>query len=323
MRRTLAGLLLACGAAWAAPVNPDLGLGEDLANGVGLWRFARNQGPFSNIPGGLGIGEAYLADADGVVYNYDGVDGAGILRVNGTPYASPNPADFYVDPTGPIYTGAPLYMDDLIVWSQFYAPNSTPWMRVAAFVANPTFSPITANFQLHNNSGADEGMAIEGSSSGDTTFGTDDRWVVTDDSIKNGNDPAVVYSLYGPGSPLAPTSANGTGTTTYFQAAGNQGIVGGYDVTIQPAEFILFVWYIGLAHTPAEGMAIAAELDTLTPNHPLMYGFQPGWYPRIVNWDFDEPGGGTTEAPEPASIALVGAGLVLAGMARRRARRRA
>jgi hypothetical protein len=131
---------------------------------------------FCTFPSGVdpfNIGDASLPGAG----LGDAYDNALCLFVNGAPFL--NPAT--VDLTGTTVTTGPQTLSGLSVVYQYFFLTSTPVVRALASFTNPTPAPITATIGFEINLGSDTGTVIEATSSGDTTFTTADRWVVTSD----------------------------------------------------------------------------------------------------------------------------------------------
>ena len=264
---------------------------------------------------GVSVGfNSSLSTGDGSVAGgggSDAYDGGNILSVGGTGYA-PTTADL----TGQTYTGDVQSIGGLDVTLQYHADATQTLLRSFAEFTNTTGAAIDSTITWQHNLGADGSTTIRSSSSGDTTFGTDDRWLVTSDG--GPFDPVTSFYWYGPGTPQETTSS--TFMTTTFNAAGDQGPRATYDISVGAGQTVSLLWYSGLTasngSTPfATAQSLIQNLDNLALGDPLLSGISDQQLGRTLNWNFD----GRTAVPEPitATLGLMGLG-VLGTAARRR-----
>src|SRR5205807_1930550 len=110
----------------------------------------------------------------------------------------------------------PVSLSGLRVYLKYYGIASSDTLRTLASFVNVTASAIPVTVTVATNLGTDAFTVIPGTSSGDSTFDTTDRWVVTSDSLSNPSEIVDTHVLFGPGSPpvtpnLAATSVFGCG----------------------------------------------------------------------------------------------------------------
>lgn len=308
MRTTLTALLLSGGAivglagsAQAVPVAP--GAFQTLTAGGGGAFTGVHINPFR----GMTTNDANISGGGG----FDAYDSANILLVDGNIY-QPGTADL----TGLTYTGGTASISGLDVTLQYQADPTNPLLRSFASFTNPTGSAIDTTITWQHNLGADGGTAIRNSSSGDTIFGIDDRWLVTSDA--GPFDPITSFYWYGPDAVEESTTL--TAMTTTFNSFGNQGPRAEYELSIDPGATVSLLWFSGLTDRQlglAGGVGVAStlmdDLDDLTLGDPLLAGLSDAELGRVANFRF-----GAQAVPEPGMLALVGTGLLGLGWLRRR-----
>ena len=277
--------------AHAAPINPNASFPSVAGGGGANWISIGNFG------GGAGFG---IADAS-IGGQSDAYDIGGNLQVGGTTYVAPNPSDL----TGNLYTGGVASVNGLNTSLQYFFDNASPIVRSLATFTNPGGAAVTRTITWQNNLGADASTQVTGSSSGDTTFGINDRWVTTDDVNTGAGDPATYFALYGPGA-LVPTSA--TFLTTTFLAAGAQGVRAEYMLTVGAGQTVSLLFFNGIDTTTANALAAVTQFDNLSATDPLLAGVDLS---QVANWDI-------AQIPEPGTLGILGLGLVGLGLARRK-----
>jgi len=257
---------------------------------------------------GLIIGDANVDSGAG---GSDAYDGANNLLVDGATY-SPTTADL----TGQTYTGGVDTIGGLDVSLQYQADPDLPLLRSFGSFSNNTGSSIDTTITWQHNLGADGGSAVQNSSSGDTIFGIDDRWLVTSDA--GPSDPITSFFWYGSGSPSETTTS--AAMTTTFNAFGNQGPRAEYELSIDPGVTVSLLWFSGLTDSRldfddgvGEATTLISDIDDLTLDSPLLAGLSATELNQVANFQF-----GAQAVPEPGMLALIGVGLFGIGWMRRR-----
>lgn len=240
----------------------------------------------------------------------DAYDDGNVLSVDGTFYA-PATADL----TGQTYTGDAVNIGGLSTTLQYHADSVNPLLRSFAEFTNTTGAAINTTITWQHNLGADGGTQVNASGSGDTTFGTDDSWVVTSDGFPS--DPVTSFRFYGPGSP--PETTTNAFMTTTFSAAGNQGPRTEFDLSVGAGETVSLLWFsgltgsnLGLSGAVAAATSLMTGLDSLAIGDSLLTGLSTAQLNRTLNWGFAEA------VPEPGALVIFGFGLAGLGLVRRK-----
>ncbi len=251
---------------------------------------------------GLAVGDAIL-DPSGVNKG-DPFDNGLTLWVDDVIYVSPDT----VDVTGATLTSGPVSMSGLNVSVQYAADtSSTPALRALFTFDNPTAAQIDTVIKVLSNYGSDATTGVVGTSSGDTSFNTGDRWVVTSDDPVTPTDAVVGMAVRGPRFFNASPLRNGNAfSTTAFSCFGNQGSSAQYNLSIPPGQTLSLLFFAQLTSTNAAGLSSADAtfgMDSpmlfapaVNPSVDLLAGLTDDQLVRIVNWNFfgeiDLTGGG-------------------------------
>lgn len=297
----LAGIAIAATMAalpWAAhatPVDPSSTFITLNAGGGASYTLVTT----SSSSGALTTGDGSVNGGSGGVDAYD--DG-NVLSVGGAFYA-PTTADH----TGQTYTGGVVNLSGLDTSLQYHADATSPLLRSLAGFTNATGSAISTTITWQHNLGADGSTQVNNSSSGNTSFGTDDSWVVTSDG--GPGDPVTSFRWYGAGSPLETLAT--TAMTTTFSAFGNEGPRGTFDLTVGAGETVSLLFFsgltdrtLGLSGAVSAASSLMAGLDSLAFGDALLTGLTEQQLATVANWDFD-----VSAVPEPGTLAVVAGGL--------------
>ncbi|CAB1059315.1 Vibriolysin, extracellular zinc protease (EC @ Pseudolysin, extracellular zinc protease (EC [Olavius sp. associated proteobacterium Delta 1] len=76
----------------------------------------------------------------------------------------------------------PAVISGLKITRRIYVPDNYAYARFLEVIHNPGPTPIDITVPIHTDLGSDYTTVIVSTSSGETTFTTDDNWIVTDDS---------------------------------------------------------------------------------------------------------------------------------------------
>ncbi len=208
----------------------------------------------------------------------DAFDGGLTLSVNGVIFSG----SFESSELGGRQAVVGGAVGDLAVQRRMYVPevSGEGWARFFESFTNTGTSAQTVAMKIQSNSGNDSGFTVLSTSSGDTSFGTNDHWIVNDDG-QNAGDPTVLH-LFGDGT-ANPTSVG----TTVFSAFGNQGPTYTFTLTVQPGETVSFLHFASQQTNLAN---IQSELATLQdPDATALFGLTPVQLGQVVNFDFNTP----------------------------------
>jgi hypothetical protein len=298
--------IVAYGTLEAAPQSLPFNLAGGGPGGSG-WFVSNDGGTDNALPTGGGcegdpgltVTDATLdtSDTTAVGIQTDAYDNASMLWLNDAVFVAPDP----VDVTGQAMTAGPVTMSGLNVTMQYYAASGSATLRTLISFQNPSGAEINATAAWVNNHGSDGSTIVQGTSSSDTTFATDDRWIVTSDSATDPDDPVNTYVLFGPGSP-AVTPA--TAALAVYSCAGTEGVMGTFDITVPAGSTRHLMFFNQLNQTNAEGLAGAATFDTNpAAGGDLLGGLTQQQLSEVLNWAFGAapPPSPTQPGPQPTT----------------------
>ncbi|MEM9586961.1 MAG: Ig-like domain-containing protein, partial [Planctomycetota bacterium] len=133
----------------------------------------------------------------------------------------------FSDASGRSLRFAPSTVASLTSERLVYVPSNDTFARFIDVFTNNTSTAITQTISYRTNLGSDGGTVVVATDNGDSTVSTDDRWILTDDSTNNGNDPAVAHLFGGLGG-IQPDTLTRSGDNVNWS----------YDLTVQPGETV-------------------------------------------------------------------------------------
>ena len=233
-------------------------------------------------------GALVIDDAMDAMGTNDAYDGAWNTLIGNT-IVDPNGIG---DLTGNTYTSQSQNISGLAVTYQLYFSEDTQCNRLVLFFDNITGSAINETVQIATNFGSDNFTQIDGTSSGDTSFTTADRWLVTSDGGHE-FDPVNTTVFYGPGTPSStPTSASINFCGLPFDD--NAGVSFDIEVPENQTRCLMLFGCLaditGLDNT-VPGALAAAPLFNSNDTIPgdLLNGLSDQQLSECLNWDFPVP----------------------------------
>jgi hypothetical protein len=254
------------------------------------WALANAAGTSNGLPVGGNGGECSFNSPGLGVFDVglttqgpleDAFDGGLMVFVNNQQYVSPDTVDL----TGTTLSSGPVSLSGLNTSVQYYASPTNATLRTFIRLTNPTTNSITVPVTVATNFGSDETTQIISTSSGDTTFTTADRYIITDDSSTVGGDPTNTSVVAGSGSPQAPPSAV---SNTVFECAGTEGVLVTYQVTVPAGETrsVLLFNQVNSTSTQATTDVGAFNDNTTLAATDFLAGLSPSDLATVVNFDF-------------------------------------
>lgn len=228
---------------------------------------------------GVGVRDATLRDGGTGRSQGDAYDNASLLWINGEQVGG-----FLRAVTDSTSNYATVPVSGLDVTVQYHAVSSMTTLRNYTTMRNDTGSDIFAVVNFTSNFGSDSNTTIYSTSSDDTTFGANDRWVITDDYSASGGDPANTTVFYGPGSPRAPMVFAQSST---FSCWSSNGLNARLDVIIPAGSqrSLLFFHHLSTSSINADIEALQFE-TTPAVGSALVEGLSAEQLSEIVNWDY-------------------------------------
>ncbi len=253
------------------------------------------------------VGGSLLEDAE-TLTQFDAFDDALRIYVNGTQALT----GFGGTDNATFTLGSAVNVAGLSVTSRFDALQTSPTLRSFFTFTNTTNSLFTGSLGVQTNVGSDTGTIIKGTSSGDLLFGTNDRWIVTDDNALGG-DPENLHVLWFTGG-QAPASV----TNSVFSSFGTEGVGANWNVSLAAGQTISLLFFNQITDGDIPTNVVGSNTALFNSlSSGLTFGLSQAELARTINI-----GQVTVVAvPEPSTYGLVGAaaltGLVL--LRRRRA----
>lgn len=275
------------------PANPAAlgqleGTQEAIGAGASTWNFGNTNGvrrpPLSVIPEGeadrsvpgFGLDDATLSGLG------PALDTSATLWINNLQFAT----DTFAESNGVISAG-PVVTQGVSVTVQHSLVVDAALLRTLVTFTNSSGSAVNLNQVdwIFSEIGGDEN-ATRASSTGDTVFTVEDRWMVSGDV----DDPAapsvphVMYGLYGAGSPaLTPATV----ATRVYQVGAPSNNQRGMKVTFGPITIAAgstrrLLFFTGLYARVANATAAATALGSTTSC--AFYGLTANQRLEIANW---------------------------------------
>ena len=318
-------LLISAKPSQAAPVNFDsFDNGSIEVNGGegSQWLVFNNSGTSNALPAGgicdgspgLGILDALIPDGLPVDGFCSGAPGLGVVEavvgtqgdafdngltvfVNNQQYVSPDTVDL----TGTTLSSGPVSLSGLNTSVQYYASPTNATLRTFIRLNNPTTNPITVPVTVASNFGSDSGTQIISTSSGDTTFTTADRYLITDGESTSGGAPTNTSVVAGSGTPQTLPSAVSNTVTECF---GTEGVLVTYNVTVPAGQTRSLLLFHQLNGTPTQATTdVGAFNDNTTlAATDFLAGLSEAELATVVNFDFST----TSEVPATKELCKKG-----------------
>lgn len=177
--------------------------------------------------------------------------------------------------------------------------------RVLLTLTNGGSSAVNVPVDYATNFGSDSSTQIRGTSSGDTSFTTADRWLVTSD--QGDFDPVNTTVIWGGTPQVQPQSVS----TTVFSCADTPGALARFPVSVAPGATIRLMFFQRLSDTTPNALAAAPGFDNVVAGSPLLAGLTPGEFASAVNWNIGTPAPQAVSVPVDQRWGLLGLGLML------------
>jgi Ca2+-binding RTX toxin-like protein len=275
---------------------------SDGSPGFGLYGAGAHSGP-PQFNGGAFV--LYVNGQNFAIANNDYASWTGVIGPGGYAYYPPNtPTDYYT------LTGK-NQLAGLNVTDQFYIDRHQDLVRDFITFQNPTNADITVPISIATNLTTGNSTKIEATSSGDTTFTKDDRWIITD---KNGDQPTNTQVLFGPGTPVV--TPDSVAQKVFSRNGTNNGILANYTITIPKNSERSLLFFDGIYTYydagPDSGKGYVGTFDDINklknPTDKLLLGLSDEQLAKTLNWDFgygitvSSAKGTTTEAGGTATF---------------------
>lgn len=259
------------------------GGGTGIGTSWAIWNYAGAPDPtgYCEAVPGLSVYDARLVDPE----RGNAFDNGAMLYVDGQPFASqlhPLITDHHL-------LAGPVTMSGLGVTVDYTTLADAPTLRTVFSFTNPTDAAIPVVAQFASNLGSDEDTVIHGTSSGDTSFTADDRWIVSGDGSDLDYYAHVTHVLFGPGDVTPPATVSDTTFECIRDSA--RGIAANFSVTVPPGETRRLMFFNELYASGPEGVAAAALYDS-TPafGSSRVVGLDAPALLETANWAFCSDG---------------------------------
>lgn len=198
--------------------------------------------------------------------------------------------------SGKTVTAGPEVMEGLVTTYRFSVIDGPGVVRAFFTMENPTASPKTVTVQRGVNLSFQD--TVHTTSSGDATFGGDDRWLVATGAGSCNGSPKTVDTMvwFGPGTPESIPHFTGKFVDVY---------VARFSVTIPAGDVRHLMWFLGMHPDVASALNGASLFDDVGLDSPLLAGLTADQLSKTANWDFGPSYAcGGFDAPFGAGLAL-------------------
>lgn len=277
--------------------------------------FINNAGTSNGLPSGgsssgstgTGIGDAAISSTG----QGDAYDNAAMVFVNDTLFSN------VLVQNGQTANGGTQAIAGLNVSLSYFVSPTLPVVRTFVTLTNPTNSPISVPLTYVNNSGSDGGTIIKQTFSGDLTFDTNDRYLISDDQADDNSisgDVANTYVFFGEGATITPSAVS----TTVFSSASTEGALATFNLTLGASETASFLFFNRIDTTTNNAIANVGAFNSLVTlgATDLLTDLTSAQLNTVRNFGVI----GTASAPEPGTVALLVLGLSTTAIVRRRQR---
>lgn len=311
---TAVSLILAAGASQGAladgpkPMAATDGKGSCptiFGGGTTEWYVCDNQITGNGLPAGGSCAEgaagsgATISDAANPLEG-DAFDLGGMLWVNNIQVGG------LLTVAGQAATYASQSVAGLTASLRYDVLTTQPTTRVLLTLTNPGSSTISVPVDYATNFGSDGSTLIRASSSGDTSFTTADRWLITSETLSD-SDPVNTTVLWGGTPQVLPQSVS----STVFTCAGSEGATARFPVSVAPGASISLMFFQRIDETTPNAVAASSSFDSVVDGSPLLAGMTPAQFASVVNWNLGTPPAQAQSVPIGQGWTLLGLGLML------------
>lgn len=184
--------------------------------------------------------------------------------------------------------------------------TTEPTTRILLTLTNPGSSTISVPVDYASNFGSDSATLIRATSSGDTSFTSADRWLITSET-ESDTDPVNTSVLWG-GTPQVPPQSV---SSVVFDCAGTEGVMARYPVAVAPGASVSLMFFQRIDESTANATAAATNFNNVAAGSPLLAGMSPAQFASVVNWNAGTPPAAPVGVPVGQGWTLLGLGLAL------------
>lgn len=239
-----------------------------LVDGLGVGTIVDDDGVNVSLPYNLYDSYPYLWDiyGNGNINNgtSDAYDG-GLVSLNFPTYSTAQLVG------GREVVIGPASLSGLQVSRRIYVPTNHSYCRFLEVLVNPGASPINHTVRIDSNLGSDSSTVLVNTSSGDTVFGTNDNWIVTDDTDAAG-DPTLLHVIANDAGSIRPTVVSLSSDQMSYL----------FPVTVPPGDTRIVMHFAAQNPNRATAMAKAPDLTALLQD--ALTQISPSDVSHIVNF---------------------------------------